>query len=757
MTVLFTPCPSGTDCTNETSINVLRYIFGEVIDSLATGKLPNTSVESGFLATMLHWFAIGMMTLVFVVLSWTILKMVNNARETGAWYGETWHPVWTPMRLLYSLFMAAPLKFGFAMMHIFILMIALWGIGLANYIYKVGVIDKAFISPQSSAYSTTDYGFKNFANQYFKTKYCAHLFNSAYAGTADVRMVFAGGSTSGSTGTPSYTQNYPFIDKGSTALGGGTPFCGVVSINKYNPSNFSIDSDDKNSGVYQALNNAQAQTQNAKNQATLTLMQQIDSWVNSLPTNDDPTAWSAVDTSQLNNFINVANSSVGASVEGVISGLNTSGVFDSYKENLKERGWASMGGWTGQVSSLMSRIVDIANNSIGGVSEPSWKNLPESAQIAQIKTVYDAAVPSIIKSAGLKSEATATDSPILPQVEWSIFSPIETANNWSNQLTVWLNHSVNSAFLYSITKTSFDSSSSGNATADICGTRAYLGHSIARLGCAGSDLFAASFSLSSAVTTAMAVAHISSSEILGNKVNIGPAAEVLLEPVASGLYWVQKEGGYLSVVIPMLPSVFLILAVVGFFIQILQSMIAATLWLVLHSMPDRSFIGSQMQGYLLLLSLLARPAMIVIGFIAALSLCDALLPYVTQTLVSSASKNLTLNGVDGLRSYISTLNIRVLFYCGVITAFLYLILGLPHTLFDQVFTWIGVNIHPLGESSANAGSFSRTSQNIGVPLSKHTASRIFVKRKNSNGGGNSSAGTIQEAETSKATSMTSGG
>lgn len=764
MTTIFTPCPTGTDCSNETSINILRHLFGEVVDKLSTGVLPNNATETGFLSVLLHWFAIGMETLIFAILAITILRAVNNARDTGAWHGDNWHPVWTPMRLIYAVFMAAPLKFGFAMIHILIIMIALWGIGLANYIYKVGVIDKAFVSPASSAYSASagSYGYDKFARDYFKSAYCAYLFNQTM-GTAVQPKTQSNVSTgTGTANSANFVVVRGFVDTNpSTQLAGGAPVCGVNTEYRFDTSQMSVSVGDK-AEMFKALDAAQMVTNNAKINAAQTLAQEIEGWIRgskgtAFPVNDDPNEWAKIDPNQLNIFAQKAGQSAGMTIDTTINNLNTGGFFDSFKKNLEGKGWASMGGWTGEIAAVMSRIVNISDAPFASVSGPTWEGLPDSAQVSQNKVIYSAATQKILQVAGDKKPLDEDNTPVKPDFDvldkfsvtdlWNMKSAIQReVNKLADGTTIYLNSSLNSAL--DITKP-LGLINRENKYSDQCGGTEYIGHSLSQLACAGTQI-------SDKVTyirgSIIGVKLLIAAEPTGTAYRLG---SVLFDAVEPGLMWLAGEAGFLSVVVPMLPSAFLILAVVGFFIQILQSIIAATLWMVLHSMPERSFIGSQMQGYLLLLSLLARPAMIVIGFIASLLLCDALLPYVVHSILDTSNKMIATNGVEGLVAFLASIHIKILFICTFVTAFLYLVLGLPQTLFDQVFTWLGMQIHPLGESNANVGTQGRSGQNsqgvntrrLGFRTPKRQADNSNDKNQGSvsparNSGGSVTAGGV---------------
>ena len=85
-----------------------------------------------------------------------------------------------------------------------------------------------------------------------------------------------------------------------------------------------------------------------------------------------------------------------------------------------------------------------------------------------------------------------------------------------------------------------------------------------------------------------------------------------------------------GIFLPSLPYVIFMTVVVGWILAVLQSLIAAPLWAVMHMTPDRTFVGSQSQGYLLLLSLFARPALAVVGLFAAMLVSDPIIDFIAK-------------------------------------------------------------------------------------------------------------------------------
>lgn len=140
--------------------------------------------------------------------------------------------------------------------------------------------------------------------------------------------------------------------------------------------------------------------------------------------------------------------------------------------------------------------------------------------------------------------------------------------------------------------------------------------------------------------------------------------------------------------------------VVGWILAVLQSIIAAPLWAVMHMTPDRTFVGSQSQGYLLLLSLFARPALAVVGLFAAMLVSDPIIDFIAKGFFAMRGAVVTSTGTVGaIASFLSFAWWFMVFGLTLLPV-LYMTFGLPQILPDHVLRWIGAGVSDLGETQA---------------------------------------------------------
>jgi hypothetical protein len=124
----------------------------------------------------------------------------------------------------------------------------------------------------------------------------------------------------------------------------------------------------------------------------------------------------------------------------------------------------------------------------------------------------------------------------------------------------------------------------------------------------------------------------------------------------------------------------------------------------MHMTPDRTFIGSQSQGYLLLLQMFARPALAVLGLFAAMLLIDPILDYAANAFFTMHGAIQSSAGNTGnFTGWIIQL-VQFFWWCAAFALLmwpiLYMVFSLPQNLPDHVLRWIGAGVADLGENSA---------------------------------------------------------
>ncbi len=707
----FSPCDDATSCTDH-SVDMLRSIFGPVIDALVTGADPDTvSAASNVIATMMSFFNSGILIVGTLIVSYVAAIGTINTANDGEAMGRNWSSLWTPVRIVAGGAVLLPTASGYSFIQLVVLMFALWGVGFANGTYKTGMAI-GVLSPDGVVQGVNDpgsfYGLRDFGKQYLAASYCARAANQIYPG-AQVSAAPSADKTTTNGGRTEYL--FQIKDRNATTnLGGGEPLCGTVSISQYTaqPAKDAT-------GIEAALEQLRVAAQNAKIQAATKLMTDLEAWVNTWP-DDISGDWSNVDSAKFNELVNSAETQVAAALMAALS--DTTGVksgFQSLATSLTSEGWAMSGGWHQRVGEVRGRIAAITSESVGSVSVPSLSALPADAAASRLIGSVTTVTEAISKKSETKGNYKApTSGPgdltsVIPKDAQSDINIGSINADFDAKVSLWIN-----SMMESMVEMATGANSSG--TTPLCGTAGQMGGSLNRMKCIGDYLTvaragigAADVAIKTGATALRVVAGtLSSVKGVGTGLDLDKVVtpiwdwviEVPVKQLAMMATYIEPMAFYFGVFLPSLPYVIFMTVVVGWILAVLQSLIAAPLWAVMHMTPDRTFVGSQSQGYLLLLSLFARPALAVVGLFAAMLVSDPIIDFIAKGFFAMRGAVVTSTGTVGaIASFLSFAWWFMVFGLTLLPV-LYMIFGLPQILPDHVLRWIGAGVSDLGETQA---------------------------------------------------------
>jgi len=156
----------------------------------------------------------------------------------------------------------------------------------------------------------------------------------------------------------------------------------------------------------------------------------------------------------------------------------------------------------------------------------------------------------------------------------------------------------------------------------------------------------------------------------------------------------------LAYYLPAIPFIRWISALAGWVILVVESLVAAPLWLCAHALPEGDGAAGQhgKRGYLLLLGIIIRPPLMVAGFFAAVILMNVLgrLIGASFEMFIAGTSQTKVIGITGTFSMLVILGVVV-----IMTANKFF--SLIHHLPEHVTNWIGQQLQHLGEKEDQAG------------------------------------------------------
>lgn len=751
MSMPFSPCSSSaTGECQDTSVNTLKQIFGPIIDKLITGSDPNTVSSTGNIAAaMFSTFNSAVLIVACLIITGALIFGVTNTANDGEAMGKNWSTMWTSTRMVTFGGMLVPTSSGYCYLQTVVLMIALWGIGAANSIYKAGVTI-GIVSPnaivgginKSGAY----YGMRDLAGKYMAVSYCARLANSIYASDGQTPEVKLTKATSNNN-----DWFFKMVDQNkSTNLSGGLPFCGAIALNSYTASSKTDEAENLLELLHQNL-------QIEKQSAAITMVHEIDSWVDTWPLSLNSPDWKNVNSTRFNEIVTAAESEIiSKSVEkGSEAGSDLNGITERYVETITNKGWADAAGWFQRVGAIRTAISSVTSLPAGQVVLPSYVLLPMDNRTSELSNTVSTVTDTILKKADAhdarkdKAVAPSDIANIIPKSADSIdISALQSDTD--DKLNNMTGHIMNA-----LVDTLVDAE--GNSTYIGCGTAGQIGGSLNRMKCVGDYLTVIDGSTGTAITliksgiSALRVTAgaASSVKVMGSGIDADkvttPLWDWAISTVVDSLVTFKRTISimalYFSVLLPSMPYGIFMIVVVGYYLAVIQALIAVVLWGVMHMTPERSFIGSQTQGYMLIVGLFVRPSLSVLGLFMSILVSDPVIDYVTTTYFSIQGAVSTSTGVIGSLAQWYTFTWWMGFYAFILLSVLYMIFALPQVLPDHVLKWINVGISDLGETSAAGNMRGRLEQMAisqtpghGVPVKLGSPGGLQQVNENPGGG-----------------------
>lgn len=577
----------------------------------------------------------------------------------------------------------------------------------------MGVLSPAGIV-SNAASPGTYYGMREFAKQYMGAMYCARAANGIYkmASGATPAVVLNGGT--GTTINNRVEYHYNISDTNAeTGLAGGAPICGVVKFSLYGASTTSTDMTEK------ALATLRASVQKQKYDSTQEMMADIKTWVDTWPVSIDAQGWDSVDSAKFNEIVKKHEDQVATKLASSLAQQGTNldkGMEKFINDTLVKGGWASAGGWFQRVGMMRGYLSGIFSEPVGSVSEPTTTGLPRSEQTRSFVSSVTA-IPSIVQAKAndklteeTKQNLTAAGLQVLlpKDIDDSInISVLE--RDMTTAVSRWT-----SALMESVASAATGAGSDGKTP--FCGSAGEIGGSINRMKCIGDFLavqYGAVLAADVGMKTVTATARVAAGVVSGGKfMGTGLDVDKVVTPfwdwvMAVPIEWLSTISKYLQVlafyfgvVIPSFPYTVFMVVVVGWILAAFQTAVAMPLWCIMHMTPDRTFIGSQTQGYLMLLALFARPTLAILGLFAAMLVSDPIITYIAKAFFGMHKYVAMSTGAVGSIASLVTFFWWLIVFAMTLMPVMWMIYGLPQALPDEALRLISAGIGDLGASSA---------------------------------------------------------
>jgi hypothetical protein len=141
----------------------------------------------------------------------------------------------------------------------------------------------------------------------------------------------------------------------------------------------------------------------------------------------------------------------------------------------------------------------------------------------------------------------------------------------------------------------------------------------------------------------------------------------------------------LSTYIPMIPFITWVTSVANWFVLVFEAIIAGPIFAVAHIHPDGDdAVGKAGNGYMFILSLVLRPALMILGLICAMLLTEPLAGIVNVAFMTVVA-GIQVSSTTGIVSFIA----YVAIYVSIMMTVVHTAFSLIHWIPDNILRWIG--------------------------------------------------------------------
>lgn len=724
---IYCPFSSDSTCQNDAAVALLGKIFGhDFIQAFVTGNSPAaTAPPSGELAPVLFG-ALGHMGLVAAAFLFLclIFSSVMHTAQDGEVFGQGSKKGWVVIRFITAVVFLLPTVSLYSVINILLLMIVLASNGMTNKANREFL--QTIINNPSPSFASIDnydpYGYRAFALQKIRQYQCVRVLNANFG--ADGASI---GEKIYPDGTKSYIKtvggeniyhgelvdNNKYLDQGYFgAICGSTDYivtnASALGTNiKYLTQNPDLDTY-KQYKTRMILN-----IQKLKYDGISRLNTAMSAYTSNLPdVAESPETYATqfkqrFDPIVLDKIITDEIKRTDAEIANYLTTEENSYIRKTL-DYFAEKGWTQVASAKRQMAEFQKDIYDAKAKVIYRGTNPDLQRMNrEGVSSEKEKVMYnvlvrqmDMAINDYMKTPIVATNLSATDMEnLIPEDLTSedvsykrIAADVEDANTTLVMKTMRV-----------FIDTFVGSSTTNNVDA------------ITRMQTTGNVLHIVLTQLDGAISGLRIGLTIGGATGAVFSDNIGTAAQIaiglvdyLSEKLAKIMVMGKLVAIYMAIIIPTLPYVFFLMAVIGWVLHILQAMTGLILWSIMHMIPDRTFVGSQMQGYLTVIALFFRPMLSLMGFYLAFMLSDPIITFTTDLFFSiMGATQFTSNGFISALSQFFFLMAWVILYCTILLPIIFLIFSLPTTLADSVISWLGTNLsRSLGETNLahNAGS-----------------------------------------------------
>ena len=703
-----------TPGAGDISIEMLREVFGKTIDGIVGGNTAGAeSAAANMLGAAFGFFNGGVLFFGAIILTWVTVFGITNTANDGQVLGKKWSTFYTPLRTFVASAALIPSTSGYSLVQIVILMVVTWSVGFASNMWNA-VVDHVVDTTTTDQIMRSimdDKQFDKMALNAFQMEACAYGVSQGMIQTTgsqiNLRLNAQYQKTQIGDSSTAYKTILDFRDP---SWRGSEDICGsmVLTTTFTKPDTNRVSVNQATSTLQNEVGDMQGAIGNIRYKATVQMFSKMAPLVIELARVADSTGGDVFHASQVQAVIDQAKTQMMADIRAEVAS-RIEGTNQGLKDKFKEGGWVMAG-------SLYRELIAVKDG-IQHAMATQQQYIPGSYTVDHLMTVgnVSAAItgvisrytgPAAVVLQKLAQPDTQTYKPTdIPSLRTG-FGPsdfLDGGTSVKSQVESWFNSLANRAMAGMVFYLGEDDSDPVMQVKNIGDYMAYFGETVLLTKTA---LVATVDGLFEGSKTAATQSILGTN--MAGLMSVGPGVlkfvltgiKELWGVVQPGVMAMLYGGYFLGMWVPMIPYYVFSLGVIGWLVQVVEALAAGSLWMVMHLTPERedSFIGSQQQGYLLLMSLFARPPLMILGLVASMAILNPAIRFINASFITTF-QIVQADSVTGLLSLAGFM----LIYGVIILGVFMMVFSLPQTLPDRILRWIGAGIGDLGEQ----GTMSR--------------------------------------------------
>jgi conjugal transfer/type IV secretion protein DotA/TraY len=649
---------------NDLSYQMLQQVFGT--NTVAAAANPATVASNGgtapetALAAAFKYFNLGLLVVTSVLVIFGIASGIVHTAHSGEWFGREISTFWLPLRASFSFGALMPLVNGYSFIQMLVLFAALQGVGIANAMWSSA---SAWIINRGGQVSSIAVDTPQPANPAL----LADLAHKVFVNLACIQAYDAVASKPGSKPNMQFVQlpGSPGVYQTSDAANNMPPgSCGSYALSQ--PSGDNLTNIGASLGfdaaAAQQLKNAILNGQAQGLQAMIAALSPAAGHLAVPASNGTPPQPLPADT--MTKAVAAYEQALSQALDSAVSKVQS----PTDATTQSSAGWAAAGAWYWRLSNL-DLAARQALDDVPVVQEPTMGDFPPAFQ-KDISTSMAYALRF----------ANQNGAPLLVPSSWEtrFKSTFESyaSSAWSGLKSAAVHPEATAEAGVGAVESAYSSASWSAYDA----ATARLKQSLVTWGTTtlagnGVDPLVALQGVGSTIVTASLVGGGLATILTG-----GVSLPITMALIVSGVM--------LAVYLPIVPLIIWTTGMIGWTLMCILSVAAAPMWATANALPEGEGWATEraMQGWQFILGLTCRPALMIVGLIAGMTLVRVAAWFEGQTMAAGLLATIgSATGMTGLAEAAAGLVVLA----GLTTYLVHMSFTLIHRVPDEILRWLG--------------------------------------------------------------------